>query len=189
MRLTRLDHGHGFGTRILFTVIRWMTREPVLDVIKLSKYRPEFYGQRMGDLTHAVMRGPSSWSVAERELMASTVAEALQSPWCTRAHTAVARTALRSSDAYERAKASGSDTPLGATLRILQSLSRGGDVAPELFRAARRAGATREQLEDALGVFFAFGVTGRLANAFGFEMASDRAFESGSRYLLARGYR
>jgi len=32
-------------------------------------------------------------------------------------------------------------------------------------------------------------VTARLANAFGFALASPKAFEAGSKYLLTRGYR
>jgi hypothetical protein len=34
-------------------------------------YRPEFLGRFMNEWTHAVMRGPSEWSVAERELFAA----------------------------------------------------------------------------------------------------------------------
>src|SRR5580693_4054497 len=46
MRLAILDSGHVFGTRALFALIRMATRQPVLDVLKLVKYRPDFYGTR-----------------------------------------------------------------------------------------------------------------------------------------------
>ena len=35
MRLGILDSGHGFGTKALFALIRAVSRQPVLDVIKL----------------------------------------------------------------------------------------------------------------------------------------------------------
>ena len=44
MRLTILDRARGFATKTLFMVIRAMPRQPVLDVIKLVRYRADFYG-------------------------------------------------------------------------------------------------------------------------------------------------
>ena len=41
MRLTILDRSHGLGTKTLFMVIRAMPRQPVLDVIKLVRYRAD----------------------------------------------------------------------------------------------------------------------------------------------------
>ncbi len=57
------------------------------------------------------------------------------------------------------------------------------------MRALLASGVSREQIEDALAVCFAFNITARLANAFGFAMPTAAAFESGAKYLLARGYR
>ena len=48
MRLQILKSGHGFGTKALFALIRTVSRQPVLDVIKLVKYRADFYGDPMG---------------------------------------------------------------------------------------------------------------------------------------------
>ena len=75
MRLTILDSGHGLGKKALFAFIRAVSRQPVLDVIKLVSYRPDFYGEPMKRATHEAMRGPSSWSVGDRELMAAFVSQ------------------------------------------------------------------------------------------------------------------
>jgi len=95
MRLAILDRGHGFGAKILFAVIRAFSRQPVLDVIKLVKYRADFYGKPMQAVTQEAMRGPSEWSIGDRELMAAFVAKTNQCEWCTQAHVAVAERAYR----------------------------------------------------------------------------------------------
>src|SRR5229473_7826679 len=95
MRLQILDSGHGFGTKAFFALIRTVSRQPVLDVIKLVKYRADFYGGPMQGVTHEAMRGPSTWSVGDRELMAAFVAKTNQCEFCTKAHTAVASGAYR----------------------------------------------------------------------------------------------
>jgi len=74
MRLAILDSGHRLTTKVLFALIRAASRQPVLDVIKLVKYRADFYGSPMQGVTHEAMRGPSSWSVGDRELMAALIA-------------------------------------------------------------------------------------------------------------------
>jgi hypothetical protein len=75
MRLAILDSGHGWGTKALFALIRAVSRQPVPDVIKLVKYRADFYGRPMQGVTHEAMRGPSAWSVGDRELMAAFVSK------------------------------------------------------------------------------------------------------------------
>jgi alkylhydroperoxidase/carboxymuconolactone decarboxylase family protein YurZ len=56
------------------------------------------------------------------------------------------------------------------------------------IRAVLAAGVSREQIEDALAVGFAFNVTDRLANAFAFQILDRKGFEAGAKYLLKRGY-
>jgi AhpD family alkylhydroperoxidase len=95
MRLAILDSGQGFGTKVLFALIRTISRQPVLDIIKLVKYRADFYGGPMQRVTQEAMRGPSAWSVGDRELMAAFVAKTNECEWCTKAHAAVAEGAYR----------------------------------------------------------------------------------------------
>ena len=94
MRLAILDRGHGFGMKALFALIRAFSRQPVLDMVKQVKYRPDFYGKAMQKVTHEAMRGPSAWSVGDRELMAAYVSKMNECEFCVKAHTAVAVSAL-----------------------------------------------------------------------------------------------
>ena len=71
MRLANVSHGHTFGKRMLLRVIRLVSRMDPPDVLRTLFYRPEFLGHPISEWTQAVMRGPSEWSVAERELFAA----------------------------------------------------------------------------------------------------------------------
>jgi hypothetical protein len=42
-------------------------------VVRTLLYRKEFFGCSFSALTHQVMRGPSPWSVGEREMFAAFV--------------------------------------------------------------------------------------------------------------------
>jgi AhpD family alkylhydroperoxidase len=194
MRLAILDAGHDLGTKALFALIRTVSREPVLDVIKLVKYRPDFYGKRMSAVTHEAMRGPSTWSVGDRELMAAFIAKTNQCEFCTKAHAAVAQGACHGDGKRISELLSDLDTavieePLRATLIMLGKLTREHSVNAEDMRAVLAAGASLAQIEDALAVCFSFNVIGRLADAFGFFVPGPKTFEAGAKYLLARGYR
>jgi alkylhydroperoxidase family enzyme len=194
MRLRVLDNGHGFGTKALFALIRTVSRQPVLDVIKLVRYRADFYGKPMSAVTHEAMRGPSTWSVGDRELMAAFIAKTNQCEFCMKAHAAVAQGAYRRDgkkvpDLLSDLDTAGIEEPLRATLIMLAKLTREHAVNADDMRAVLAAGASRRQIEDALAVCFSFNVIGRLADAFGFFVPGPKAFGSGAKYLLARGYR
>ncbi|MFN2572326.1 MAG: hypothetical protein ABR537_12075 [Gemmatimonadales bacterium] len=71
MRLARVEHGHRLREKLKLILIRVLGRRRVPDVVKTILYRPEFWGRPMCEWTEAVMRGPSDWSVGERELFAA----------------------------------------------------------------------------------------------------------------------
>jgi uncharacterized peroxidase-related enzyme len=193
MRLAILDSGHSFGTKVLFAFIRAVSRQPTPEPLKLISYRPDFFGAQMKAVTHEAMRGPSSWSVGDRELMAAFVSKVNECEYCIKAHSAVAARAYGDEAKVSAALADLDDAPieppLRATLRMLAKLLRDGSVAPDDMRALLAAGVSREQIEDALAVAFAFDVTCSLADAFGFAVPGPKAFEAGAAFLLSRGYR
>ncbi|EPD63820.1 carboxymuconolactone decarboxylase family protein [Streptomyces sp. HGB0020] len=193
MRLEILNHGYGPGTKLLFAPIRLFSRQPVPDAAKLVFYRPDFYGTRAKEFTHEAMRGPSAWSVGDRELMAAHVSKVNGTAFCIGAHTATASQAYQDPSRVAAVLDDLETAPvaetLRATLRMLGTLTREGTVGVEDMREVLAAGATPEQVEDALAVCAAFNTTDRLADAFGFELLSAEGYAAGAKYLLKRGYR
>ena len=55
--------------------------EFVSDVRRMLTYRPELFGRPFSEALQDVMRGPSEWSVAERELFAAFVSAQNQCPF------------------------------------------------------------------------------------------------------------
>jgi AhpD family alkylhydroperoxidase len=135
--------------------------------------------------------------VGDREVMAAVVAQSISCTWCTHAHTAVASGAYRDRERVTRALAdldrdvepTSMGEPLRATLIMLRKLGRTNAVDAEDMRAVLAAGAGRAQIEDALAVALSFNTVARLADTFGFTLASPEAFDAGAKYLLSRGYR
>jgi uncharacterized peroxidase-related enzyme len=193
MRLTILDSGHRLGTKILFALIRSLSRQPIAGPVKLIMYRPDFLGVHLKELTHEAMRGPSAWSVGDRELMAAFVSKQNECEYCMRAHSAVAARAYQDEERVSAVladlEAAPIEEPLRATLRMLRKLSREQRADVDDMRALLAAGVSRGQIEDALAVAFAFNTMNRLADAFGFSVPGPKGFEAGAKYLLAHGYR
>jgi uncharacterized peroxidase-related enzyme len=193
MRLDILNRGYGPGTKLLFALIRLFSGHPIPDAAKLVFYRPDFYGVRAKEFTHESMRGPSDWSVGDRELMAAYVSKVNESAFCIGAHSATARRAYQDGQRVAAVLADLESAPveesLRATLRMLGKLTAEGKLSAEDMQEVLSAGVSPQQVEDALAVCAAFNTTGRLADAFGFELLSPEGFEAGAKYLLRRGYR
>ncbi|QLL08465.1 carboxymuconolactone decarboxylase family protein [Mycobacterium vicinigordonae] len=191
MRLEVLDRGHPLPTKALFGVIRLVTRQPVVDAVKLALYRRQFYGA--GPLTHEAMRGRSEWSVGDRELMAAYISQANDCAFCVAAHSATSGQWYGDASKVAATLADLDTAPIGeplrATLRLLGKLTREQRIDADDIHAVVAEGVSASQVRDALAVFLAFDITNRLANAFGFAVAGPEAMNAGARHLLRRGYR
>lgn len=71
MRLAAVEQGHRLPEKLMMAMMRVLTRMRVVDIVRTLLYRPEFFGRPASAWTQAVMRGPSDWSVGERELFAA----------------------------------------------------------------------------------------------------------------------
>jgi uncharacterized peroxidase-related enzyme len=192
MRPEVLNHGYRSATKLFFATVRLFSGRSLPDAAKLVFYRPDFYGGPAKRFTHRALRGPSDWSVGDRELMAAVVSQANESAFCIGAHTATAEQAYRDPARVRAVLADLGTAPiedgLRATLRLLGKLTRDGTVSAGDMRGVLAAGVSRQQIEDALAVAAAFNITNRLADAFAFEVLSPEGFAAGAKFLLKRGY-
>ena len=72
MRLRVVERGR-LADRARFALIRVASGFRGPDVVRTLAHRPDFFGRRHRAHTQAVMRGPSAWTVGERELFAAFV--------------------------------------------------------------------------------------------------------------------
>jgi alkylhydroperoxidase family enzyme len=130
------------------------------------------------------MRGPSAWSIGDRELMAAFVSKVNECQFCIAAHSATS--GLWYGD-HAKVAATLADVetapigePLRTTLRVLGKLTREHSVDPDDMRAVPAEGVSPGQIEDALAVWLVFNITDRLADAFDFSVASPAAMNAGA---------
>jgi uncharacterized peroxidase-related enzyme len=191
MRQPEIDRGDGLANRLLIGFISLISGMRLPDAARVAFYHRDF-GRPLGAWTQAAMRGPSKWSVGERELMAAMVAKWNACPFCIGAHGAVAakvldRTTVDATlDAFETSAPSGR---LKAMLSFLQKMTLYPDaLTADDARAALRAGVEPDALEDAIAVGALFNIITRYAEALDFAMPTADEFARAADMLLKRGY-
>src|ERR1700761_2595848 len=118
----------------------------------LLEYRKDT-GQPIRDLTQILMRGSSTLSEGERELIATIVSHGNQCRFCTTAHTAAADLLLGEKETTQRMKRDIESAPVNEKIKALLTLAtavgrNGKEVTPEMVRRARAEGATDMELHD-----------------------------------------
>jgi len=193
MRLCEIDRGDTFGHRALIGFISMVSGMRLPDAARVAFYHQEFLGGSLGNWTHATMRGPSEWSISERELMAAMVASWNDCPFCVGAHRAIAVKGMpkQTADAvladYETAEISDG---LRATLGFLEKMTRApNELSAKDARTVLNARVSRAALEDAIAVATLFAVITRYANALQFAIPTTTEFDKAADMLLKRGYR
>jgi len=193
MRLREIEQGDRTSSRILFTFISLMSGNRFPDAARVAFYHRDFAGPALNVWTQQVMRGPSEWSVGERELMAAMVARFNSSPFCVGAHSAVAIHGLGAT-VVEASLADYQSAPISDALRAALTFieKMTGDpqgLGVDDARTATMAGVSRSQLIDAAAVATIFNIITRYANALDFEIPSPSDFAKSAKTLLKRGYK
>jgi AhpD family alkylhydroperoxidase len=192
MRLPEIDRGDDFTNRLLIGFISIVSGMRLPDAARVAFYHKNFFGAPMGAWTQAAMRGPSTWSIGERELMAAMVAKWNSCAFCVGAHGAVAAKTMERPlvDAvladFRSAPISGA---LKGALAFLEIMTlRPMELSGEHAREALRSGVTAEALKDAIAVGTLFNIITRYADALDFAMPSAKEFDRAAGMLLKRGY-
>jgi uncharacterized peroxidase-related enzyme len=192
MRLPEIERGDGFANRLLIRFISIVSGMRLPDAARVAFYHKDFFSAPMGTWTQAAMRGPSSWSVAERELMACMVAKWNACAFCMGAHGAVAAKEMQRPEVdevisdFRTAPISGLVKSALAFLEVMTLRPR--DLKPEHAEAALSAGVSPEALTDAIAVGTLFNIITRYADALDFAMPTPQEFERAANMLLKRGY-
>jgi uncharacterized peroxidase-related enzyme len=192
MRLPEIDRGDSLRHRFLIGMISRLSGMRLPDAARVAFYDREFAGPALGEWTQRTMRGPSGWSVSERELMAAAVASWNRCPFCIGAHGAIAVHGIDPAT-VEAVIRDYRAAPIPARLRgalgFIEKLTRDpGGVDSEDARIALAAGVGVADLQDAAAVAAVFNVITRYANALDFAIPSEADFATSARMLLRRGY-
>jgi uncharacterized peroxidase-related enzyme len=174
--------------RIFLSMTRLVGAE--LDAVGRScLMRPELFGKPMLRLADELLRGPSSWTVGEREFLAAVVSEANSCSFCVGTHSAIADRALPA-PAFTNWQDGGAGPAVTAAARFVAKLTKTPDeVGPADLAAARAAGATDAALAEAVYIAFFFNLINRVADALGFTHRSERDRLRGAGVLRRGGYR
>jgi uncharacterized peroxidase-related enzyme len=192
MRLHEIERGDGVFNRLLIGFISLVSRMRLPDAARVAFYHREFFARPMGAWTQAAMRGPSTWSVSERELMAALVAKWNSCTFCVGAHGAVAAKETQRSvvvAVLADFRAAPISENLKATLAFLEILTlRPMELTADDARAVFHAGVSSEALEDAIAVCALFSIVTRYADALDFAVPTANEFDRAASMLLKRGY-
>lgn len=192
MRLPEVERGDSFGNRLLIRFISAVSGMRLPDAARVAFYHKNFFSAPLGAWTQAAMRGPSAWSVGERELMAAMVAKWNSCAFCVGAHGAVAAKTM-TRPVVDAALADFRSAPiteaLQGTLAFLEIMTlRPMDLSADSAREALRSGVTNEALQDAAAVAAVFNIITRYADALNFAMPTAAEFDRAAGMLLKRGY-
>ncbi|MER6666535.1 carboxymuconolactone decarboxylase family protein [Amycolatopsis japonica] len=163
-------------------------------ITALFAYRPETAAP-LGQLAEVLLRGPSSLSVGERELIAAVVSRGNDCTFCSRSHAAVAAEALEGGmPVVEAAWKDVDGAPVSAKVKALLHVAlavreSGKSVGEDLIETARAEGATDVEIHDTVLIAAAFCMFNRYVDGLATLAVDDQdAYQEAGVRLLANGY-
>ena len=149
-----------------------LLNEELPGIVGLLNYRPET-AQPLLDLAETLLRGPSSLTSGEREIIAASVSYWNKCHFCHTSHAAAAAAHLKSGlGLIDEIKAGLPNTPVSYKLKALihiahQVQGNGKNVTDEDVAAAREKGASDNEIHDTVLIAAAFCMYNRYVDGLG----------------------
>lgn len=146
----------------------------------LLEYRQDS-AKPIRELTQLLLRGESSLTEGERELIASLVSSRNQCKFCTTAHTAAADILLGESETCELVKQDFESAPISDKMKALLAIAaqvqqNGKNVTPEAIERAKNAEATEREIHDTVLIAALFCLYNKYVDGLASFTPSDPAF-------------
>jgi len=166
----------------------------------LLEYRKDT-GQPIRELTEILLRGPSSLTRGERELIATVVSNGNECQFCSAAHAATVNMLLGEAETAKQVRADIATAPVSEKMKALLTIAdkvrqNGKLVTSQLIESAKAAGATDIEIHDTVLIAGLFCLYNRYVDGMAtampddnsyFAMLADRLVNHGY-YRLPQGY-
>ncbi len=124
-------------------------------------------------LTHILLRGESTLTEGERELIASVVSHGNECNFCNAAHSTTADMLLEDHHTTDKVKEDLESAPVSEKMKALLTIARavqknGRLVTPEMVERAREHGATDMELHDTVLIAALFSLYNRYVDGLGY---------------------
>jgi uncharacterized peroxidase-related enzyme len=168
--------------------------EELPGIVGLLAFKPET-AETISAFTQQLLRGPSSLTPGEREMIAAVVSRRNECQFCARAHTAAAEHVTGDRDLVDAVIRDPASAPVSEKMRALLAVaskvqSSGLDVTDDDIAAVRAAGASDEDLHDTVLVAAAFCMFNRYVDGLAANTPTDPAvYQIIGRNLADNGYR
>jgi uncharacterized peroxidase-related enzyme len=136
------------------------------------------------ELTQILLRGPSSLTEGERELIATVVSNKNECKFCTAAHTAAANLLLGEEQTSEKVKEDITAAPVSDKMKALLTIASqvqvsGKSVTVAAIRKAKDEGATDIEIHDTVLIAALFCLYNRYVDGLATVTPTDPAFYKG----------
>lgn len=159
----------------------------------LLEYSP-ITGAPIRELTQVLLRGPSTLTEGERELIATIVSYTNQCTFCMTAHTAAADILLGDPEIAEKIKQDISSAPVSEKMKALLTIASmvaesGKSVTQEAIDLAKENGATDLEIHDTVLIAALFCLYNRYVDGLATVTPADPEFYKGmAERLKNNGY-
>lgn len=149
----------------------------------LLEYRKDS-GAPIRALTEVLLRGPSTLTEGERELIATMVSYRNECKFCTAAHTAAADILLGEENTSTKVKQDITTAPVSDKMKALLTIAAqvqqsGKNVTTESVHKAKDAGATDVEIHDTVLIAALFCLYNRYVDGLSTVTPTDPAFYKG----------